>query len=193
MLSARYKEDKSFQEMFKLAKRAVPFLIVVTLSACQQEKQDLTAFVSEVKSRQHSEIPPIPVMKPYEKFVYTATELRDPFVPTVIDLPTVEEEEVKEVVDNGIHPDLQRLKEELEYYSLSELLLVGTLEQESDGVWGLVRAPDGVIHRVQVGNYIGQNHGKVLAITDVDLTLKEIIPDAEMGYIERDASLSVMN
>lgn len=186
-------KDKPFHSMTKLTKKVMPILIVVTLSACQQEKQDLTAFVAEVKARQHSDIPPLPVMKPYEKFVYTATDLRDPFVPTVIDLPSVEEEKVKEVVDNGIHPDLQRLKEALEYYPLSELVLVGTLEQASDGIWGLVRAPDGVIHRVQVGNYMGQNHGKVLAITDVELTLKEIIPDAEMGYIERDASLSVMN
>jgi type IV pilus assembly protein PilP len=67
------------------------------------------------------------------------------------------------------------------------------LEQESDGIWGLVRAPDGIIHRIQIGNYIGLNHGKVLTITDVDLTLKEIVPDGNGGYLEHDASLSVMN
>lgn len=169
----------------------MPVFVVMSLSACQQEKQDLNAFVAEVKLRAHADIAPIPVMKPYEKFVYAAAELRDPFMPTVVDLPDVEEE--KEVVDNGIHPDLQRLKEELENYSLSELVLVGTLEQESDGIWGLVRAPDGIIHRVQVGNYIGKNYGQVLAISDVDLTLKEIIPDGNGGYLEHDALLSVMN
>lgn len=193
MLPSKYIQEKPHNRISLLAKRVMPVLIVATLSACQQEKQDLSAFVSEVKSRPHAEIASIPVMKPYEKFVYAAADLRDPFVPTVIDLPPVEEEKPKEVIDNGIHPDLQRLKEVLEFYSLSELVLVGTLEQESDGIWGLVRAPDGVIHRVQTGNYIGQNHGKILTITDVDLTLKEIIPDEEMGYIERDASLSVMN
>ena len=163
----------------------------MTLSACQQEKQDLNAFVAEVKLTPHADIAPIPVMKPYEKFIYAAAELRDPFVPTVIDIP--ENEQNVQVVDNGIRPDSQRLKEALEFYSLSELVLVGTLEQESDGIWGLVRAPDGIIHRVQIGNYIGQNHGKVLTITDVDLTLKEIIPDGNGGYLEHDASLSVMN
>lgn len=170
----------------------MPVFVVMTLSACQQEKEDLNVFVADVKLRSHADIAPIPVMKPYEKFTYAATELRDPFVPTVIDLPT-NEENMKVMVDNGIHPDSQRLKEELEFYSLSELVLVGTLEQESDGIWGLVRAPDGIIHRVQIGNYIGQNHGKVLTITDVDLTLKEIIPDGNGGYLEHDATLSVMN
>tara|TARA_R110002050_G_scaffold269917_2_gene412489 strand:- start:21783 stop:22322 length:540 start_codon:yes stop_codon:yes gene_type:complete len=179
--------------MVKVAKIIMPVFVAMTLSACQQEKQDLSTFVAEVKLRSHSEIAPIPVMKPYEKFIYLAAELRDPFVPTIIDLPSDEDKNAKLVVDNGIHPDSQRLKEELEFYSLSELVLVGTLEQESDGIWGLVRAPDGIIHRVQVGNYLGQNHGKVLTISDVDLTLKEIIPDGDGGYLEHDASLSVMN
>ena len=177
--------------MVKLAKIIMPVFIVLMLSACQQEKQDLNVFVAEVKLTPHADIAPIPVMKPYEKFIYAATELRDPFVPTVIDIPANEEN--VQVVDNGIHPDSQRLKEALEFYPLSELVLVGTLEQEPDGIWGLVRAPDGIIHRVQSGNYIGQNHGKVLTITDVDLTLKEIIPDGNGGYLEQDASLSVMN
>jgi len=178
--------------MVKLAKVIMPVFILITLSACYQDKQDLNAFVAEVKLRPHADIAPIPVMKPYEKFTYAAADLRDPFVPTVIDLPA-NQENVNMVVDNGIHPDSKRLKEELEFYSLSELVLVGTLQQESDGIWGLVRAPDGIIHRVQVGNYIGQNHGKVLTISDVDLTLKEIIPDGNGGYLEHDASLSVMN
>jgi type IV pilus assembly protein PilP len=179
--------------MVKLAKIIMPIFIAMTLSACQQEKQDLNVFVAEVKLRPHADIASIPVMKPYEKFIYAATELRDPFVPTVIDLPASEDENAKVVVDNGIHPDSQRLNEELEFYSLSELVLVGTLQQEAEGIWGLVRAPDGIIHRVQMGNYIGKNHGKVLTISDVNLTLKEIIPDGNGGYIEQDASLSVMN
>jgi len=178
--------------MVKLAKVIMPVFIVMTLSACQQDKQDLNVFVAEVKLRPHADIAPIPVMKPYEKFTYAAAELRDPFVPTVIDLPA-NQENVNVVVDNGIHPDSQRLKEELEFYSLSELVLVGTLQQETDGIWGLVRAPDGIIHRIQIGNYIGQNHGKVLTVSDVALTLKEIIPDGNGGYLEHDASLSIMN
>lgn len=170
----------------------MPIFIVMSLTACQQDKQDLNAFVAEVKLRPHADIPPIPVMKPYEKFVYAAADLRDPFVPTIIDTPA-EDKNQKVKVDNGIHPDQQRLKEELESYSLSELILVGTLEQAASGIWALVRAPDGIIHRVQIGNYIGQNHGKVMAISDVDLTLKEIIPDGDGGYLEHEASLSVVN
>jgi len=164
------------------------FLVVLLFVAgCQHEKDDLNAYVSEIKAKQKADIPPLPVVKPYEKFSYSAAELRNPFVPTVVEVPEKLEEVI---VDNGIKPDQHRLKEALESYELSELQLVGTLEQES--VWALIRSSDGVIHRVQSGNYIGKNNGEVLSISDTELTMKEIVLEADGRYIERDSSLSVV-
>jgi len=163
------------------------FAVLLLVVGCQHEKDDLNAYVANIKSKQKADIPPLPVMKPYEKFSYSAAELRNPFVPTVVEVP----EKIEEViVDNGIKPDQHRLKEALESYELSELQLVGTLEQES--VWALIRSSDGVIHRVQSGNYIGKNNGEVLSISDTELTMKEIVLEADGRYIERDSSLSVV-
>ena len=161
------------------------------LSGCQQEKKDLALYIAEVKAKQRAEIEPMPVMKSYEKFAYSAGELRNPFIPTVLDIALPVEEEIKKVVDNGIHPDRTRLKEVLESYDLNELRLVGTLEKED--VWALIRAPEGVIHKVKAGDYIGQNDGQILTVSDTELTLKEIVPDVEGGYVERDASLTVID
>ncbi len=160
---------------------------IFLLSACQQEKDDLTAYVAKVKSQQKSDIPPIPVMKPYEKFDYAAAELRDPFLPTVVDVPETAAEPTS---DNGISPDSNRRKEALEKFDLAQLQYVGTLEK--DKIWALVRAPDGVIHRVQVGNYIGLNHGRILAISESELKLNEIVPEGRSGYIERETSVSAV-
>jgi type IV pilus assembly protein PilP len=172
--------------MVNQSKLLIFLVVLLFVVGCQHEKDDLSAYVSKVKAKQKADIPPLPVIKPYEKFSYSAAELRNPFVPTVVEVP----EEIEEViVDNGIKPDQHRLKEALESYELSELQLVGTLEQES--VWALVRSSDGVIHRVQSGNYIGKNHGEVLSISDTELTLKEIVLEGNGRYIERDSSLSV--
>lgn len=162
-------------------------LLALCLAGCQQDKEDLSTYVARVKSQQKSDIPPIPVMKPYESFEYAAADLRDPFVPTVVDMP---EPEQQPVADNGIHPDTNRRKEALEAFELSEIQFVGTLEQ--DQVWALVRSPDGVIHRVQVGNYMGRNDGEILAISESELKLKEIVPNGRGGFIERDASVSAV-
>lgn len=162
-------------------------LLALCLAGCQQDKEDLNAYVAKVKLQQKSDIPPIPIMKPYESFKYAAGELRDPFIPTVVDMS---EPEQQPLADNGIHPDTNRRKEALEAFELGDLQFVGTLEQEQ--FWALVRAPDGVIHRVQVGNYMGQNHGKVLAISETALKLREIVPNGRGGFIERDASVSAV-
>ena len=173
--------------MVNQLKILIIFTTLLVVIGCEHEKDDLSAYVAKIKAQQKADIAPIPVMKPYEKFNYSAADLRNPFVRTVVEMP-VEEEEI--IVDNGIRPDEHRLKEALESYGLTELQLVGTLEQES--VWALIRSSDGVIHRVQVGNYIGQNHGEILSISDTELKLKEIVLEGKGRYIERDSSLSVV-
>jgi len=177
-------EIRSTTKIIKLLILAPAFL----LSACMDDKQDLAQYVSQVKSEQQTDIEPMPVMKPYQKFAYSASELRDPFIAMVTGV--AQQEEAAPVVDNGIRPDQHRRKEALESYSLSELQFVGTLEQK--GVWALVRASDGIINRVQVGNYMGLNHGQVLAISEAEIALKEIVPDGNGMYIERDSSLPIV-
>ena len=86
---------------------------VMLTSGCQPEKEDLSAYVAKVKAQAQPDIPPIPVMKPYEKFEYAAADLRDPFIPTVIDVP---EELPDTTAENGITPDTNRRKEALEFW-----------------------------------------------------------------------------
>jgi type IV pilus assembly protein PilP len=168
--------------------RLLMLIPVLSLSACIDEKPDLAEYVTKVKSEQSVDIEPMPVMKSYEEFSYAASNLRDPFVATVTEVAV--RENAKEVIDNGIRPDSYRRKEALESYLLGDLQFVGTLEQ--DGIWALVRASDGIINRVQVGNYMGHNHGQVLAISEAEIMLKEIVADGNGMYVERDSSLSIV-
>ena len=70
--------------------------------------------------------------------------------------------------------------------------MVGTLDM-SENVYGLVQTADGLIHRVILGNYMGQNDGRITGITESEITLVEIISDGIGGYIERDAAISLQN
>jgi type IV pilus assembly protein PilP len=63
--------------------------------------------------------------------------------------------------------------------------------EQKKNLWGLIKDPQGIVHRVQVGNYIGQNEGRITQITDTDIRLNEIVPDGIGGYIERDASIAI--
>jgi type IV pilus assembly protein PilP len=166
----------------------VLMLSVAGLSGCGgANTQDLEQYVQEVSAQQPSRIEPLPEFKPFETFLYQAGDLRSPFLP--MDAMRADAQVVQDG-GTGIRPDLQRPREPLEDAPLDALRMVGTLEQFGEA-WALVRMIDGTIHRVQPGNYVGHNHGKISRITENRIELTEIIPDGLGGWQERQASLAL--
>ena len=165
--------------------KLIPLIASLTLVGCaSQDMSDLRNFVDEVKSRPASGIEPIPEIKQVVGFVYTAKNRRDPF--------TRQEDETaatEAVLDNGIRPDPNRRKEELESFALDSLRMVGTLEQEEQ-TWGLVKTSDGTIHRVATGNYMGLNDGKITRISEEKSELIELVPTGS-GFLEKEAAVAL--
>jgi len=158
------------------------------LLACASESTtDLELYVTEVKNRQQSSIEPLPEFEPYESFTYRATDLRAPFTESTFSQPRAM---TRQASGNGIKPDFERSAEPLEEFPLDSLRMVGTLEQ-SDDTWALIKDTDGTIHRMQPGNYAGQNHGKISRVTEYEVELTEIIPDGIGGWVERQASITI--
>jgi type IV pilus assembly protein PilP len=158
------------------------------LLACSDNPSaDLEEYVRTVKSQQKSSIEPLPEFQPYESFTYVASDLRDPFTE-----PTFSRARAVGPVgtNNGLKPDFDRPTEPLEEFPLDSLRMVGTLEQHEEQ-WALINDTDGTIHRVQPGNYAGQNHGKITRITDFEVELTEIVPDGIGGWIERQSSIAI--
>jgi type IV pilus assembly protein PilP len=159
-----------------------------SLAACSSDPTaDLEVYVEEVKSKQTSRIEPLPEFKPYESFAYQANDLRDPFTEPTFSHPQAA---AAQVTNNGIKPDFERPAEPLEEFPLDSLRMVGTLEQNNEN-WALINDTDGTIHRVQPGNYAGQNHGKITRVTEFEVELTEIVPDGIGGWIERQASIAI--
>lgn len=161
--------------------------ICLGLTGCSMgDTQDLQTYVQDVRNRQQSRIEPLPEFKPYETFLYQANDLRSPFDAGG---PVLAEQAIPGSGSN-IHPDSNRPREPLEEFPLDTLRMVGTLEQKGQS-WGLVVTSDGTIHRIQPGNYAGQNHGKIKEITEYEIALTEIVPDGLGGWIERPATLAL--
>lgn len=166
-------------------KRLLVFLLPVLVAGCaNKDMGDLQDFVAEVQARPPSGIEPIPEIKQVVGFVYEAKNRRDPFTPQVADDAATET-----VLDNGIRPDPNRRKEELESYTLDSLRMVGTLEQDEQ-TWGLVKTTDGTIHRVAAGNYMGQNDGRVTRISEEKIELIELVPTGS-GFLEKEAAVAL--
>lgn len=160
---------------------ALAVMLLAPLAGCGGGTSDLKADLEQMKKRPGGRIEPMPDIKPYESFAYDQTGLRSPFQPSV---PVVAPGA------GGVRPDARRNREFLEGFSLDTLKMVGTLHQ-SGHVYGLVQTKDGLIHRVALGNYVGQNDGRVSAVTESKIAVVEIVPDGLGGYMERQAAISL--
>jgi len=157
------------------------------LAACSGRKDDLNRYVTEVKARPSTPIPPIPPVRIYTPYQYEGLTGRDPFRQSTSE---GSDQVAQSGPAKGPRPDLQRSREYLERFELDTLLMVGTFSKETSE-WALVRDPDGVIHRVAVGNYIGKNHGKVNGISSDEVELSEFIADGIGGWLVREASVAL--
>ncbi len=167
--------------MNRLLTIAILALGATVLTACNSSNshQDLRDFIAENKRRPPGAIKEPPQIKPYQAFSYDAYRLRSPF-----ERPASTQIEQQVVsLSNDVQPDLIRQKERLEQFDLSALSMVGTLKK-GQTLWALVSDPEGGIERVQVGNYIGKNHGKIIALTTSQIDLIEIVASGD-GWLER--------
>ena len=152
-------------------------------AGCSGGQSDLQKWIADTKKKPGGRIQALPEVKPYETYVYSAAKMRSPFQPQGAG------------AGNGqanVRPSSRRNREFLEGFSLDTLKMVGTFKVGSSS-YGLVQSKDGLVHKVQPGNYLGQNDGKVTEITGGKISLVEIIPDGLGGYIERPASLALSN
>jgi len=167
--------------------KLLPLLgLASVLSACGGDMSDLEQFITTTKGKHHGRVDPLPEFPPYKNYDYVQDNLRDPFRPqTDINVAAA-----GQANPNGPRPEAQRLKEPLERYPIDSLKMVGLLQQKSQ-TWGLVRDPDGTIHRVQPGNFAGQNHGRIVTVGDNRIDIIELVPDGLSGWVNREAVLAM--
>ena len=162
--------------------------LLVLLSACTStDTSDLQNFIEEVRASQKGRIDPIPSFTEPQPVDYTVAHLRDPFIkwsdPEQPSGGCRDKEDCVQPIEN-------RRKEVLEQFPLDTLRMVGTLNNE-EGHWAVVQSPDGMVHKVQVGNYMGQNHGRITEIGENGIKLVELVPDGLGGWLQRDAALAL--
>ena len=161
-------------------------LVAMMLSACSEDIDDLNKYIVSVKERPADPIPPIPPVKTYTPYEDNGLTGRDPFRQSISE----GSDDVKSSTGTGPRPDFDRAKQYLERYELDTLSMVGTFSKE-ESYWALVRDPEGVIHRVPVGDYIGKNHGQVVSIRNTQVSLSELISDGAGGWLVREASIAL--
>jgi type IV pilus assembly protein PilP len=157
--------------------------VALFLAGCTRGMSDLHSWVTQEKAKKGMPIQALPVIKTFETFKYQDQDKRDPFSPSPAELQTGS-------TGNGPRPDANRAKEPLEMFALDSLKMVGTVGAGTSMVV-LVKDPDGVIHRVRRGEYLGQNYGHVTTVSDDHIELVELVSNGNGGWMERPASIAL--
>lgn len=161
--------------------KIVLITLPLCLVACAEDSDELKQKVAEIRAKPGEHIDPVPEIKPYEAFKYEAGAERSPFVASM---------STKSVPSSSTRPDIKRKREFLEQVPLDTLQMVGCLQQQGI-TYGLLRDRNGLVHRVQIGNYVGQSDGRVASITNTKMTVIELVNDGLGGYTERPVTLTV--
>jgi len=159
-------------------------LAVVLLSGCQnggESSAEVRAEVARIRAEPGAPMPPLPMVAPPRPFPYNAA-LSDPFA-----LPKALAPKAAGVSS----PDPHRPRQPLEFFSLKELHMVGSLQGPNGTLMALVQTPDQIVHRVRMGMYLGKHEGKVVSISPERIVMEEIGPDGNGGWVTHKAELSM--
>ena len=169
--------------------------LLASAGCVSRDKSDLDAYVAEVLKRPGGEIAPLPPIRPYERYLYLSAEAhaRDPFQNFADQQPEKATETAgKNDVEQQRYADeiAAHNREELEGFELDSLRMVGTLQDDAE-LWGIVKDNAGTVHRVQIGNYLGRNYGKILNIQEDKIDVREVVRNPDGRWEERQAALAL--
>jgi type IV pilus assembly protein PilP len=170
--------------MIRKAWLVVPLLIAGCGSG---ENEDIKKWMAEASKDMRGKVEKIDEPKKYEPFKYESDKLVDPFNATKVTAMADAGKQPGSKNAGGPRPDLSRPKEVLEAFSIENLRMVGAMQQK--GVSYAIIKADSSLHRVKVGNYIGQNYGKITKITETEVMVQEMIEDGSGEYVYRDSTL----
>lgn len=159
-------------------------ILALVLSACGSgDGDDLDKFMRDATKNAKPKVQPLPEVKSYEALVYNQDGiLLDPF-------------HVRKAASKvgTQQPDLKRPREPLESYPLESIKYVGMLSKNRV-TYALLKTPDNIVQQVTIGNYIGQNYGRISEIADSEVILHEIVQDELTGdWVNRTTKLALQD
>jgi type IV pilus assembly protein PilP len=159
--------------------------LAIALAGCEADRADLQTWMDEARRATPRTVERLSEPKRFEPFRYAAERDEDPFSASRMKVGAV----LAGRGGGASQPDLARRREALEAYPLDNLKMVGNLRRGNVTV-ALLQA-DSMLFQARVGNYIGQNFGRIVRISEDEVAIKETVQDAAGDWVERDTILQL--
>ncbi|MGB0937025.1 MAG: pilus assembly protein PilP [Colwellia sp.] len=167
--------------------RIIILAMLVLLGGCFDDTTELKATMKQIRENTTTYIEPMPAVKPFNHFAYSAQELRSPFI---LPKPEVLQQNVQQMA-GCLSPDPRRNKQPLEQYPLNDLSMRGTIG-DADILWALIEATDATLHRIKIGSYLGLYDGQVTEVTDQHVKVLELTPDGAGCWVESETVMKLV-
>ena len=161
-------------------KLLLPMAAALLMAGCGDRQEDLRNWMAEASKDLKPNLKPLPAIKQVEPVSYQGEGQIDPFRAAKLE---------PDKKAGMFIPDANRRREPLEAYPLESLKMVGVLIRK--GQTHAIVAADKTLHQLRVGNYLGQNYGQITAISETEITLKELVEDAGGEWGERISTLQL--
>jgi type IV pilus assembly protein PilP len=161
-------------------------VLAMSLAGCSGEQDELTQWMEQQKREVKPSVLPLSPPKKFDPQPYTALTGVDPFSTQKL---TVALKQEARQPNSMLAAEINRRKEPLEAYPLDSMAMVGSVAKKGQP-YALLKV-DNLLYQVKVGDYLGQNYGKITKITETEISLREIVQDAAGEWIERPSSLQL--
>lgn len=165
---------------------AASALMAAVLAGCGGEQDELQQWMEQQKREAKPSVQPLSPPKKFDPQSYSSLSGVDPFSTQKL---TVALKQEARQPNSMLAAEINRRKEPLEAYPMDSMAMVGSVVKQGRQ-YALLKV-DNLLYQVKVGDYVGQNYGKIMKITETDISVREIVQDAAGEWIERPGSLQL--
>lgn len=161
-------------------------LAAVLAAGCSAEHDELQQWMEQQRREAKPNVPPLQPPRKFDPQPYTSAQAVEPFSNQKLSVALKAEARGP---NSLLASELNRRREPLESYPLDSMIMVGSVDKQGQP-YALLRV-DNLLYQVKVGDYLGQNYGRITRIAETEITLREIVQDAAGEWIERPATLQL--
>jgi type IV pilus assembly protein PilP len=159
---------------------------LLMLSGCGADLEGLQGWMDQQKREVKPAVSPLTPPKKHEPQPYAALDGVEPFSNQKLVVALKREDRQPSSL---LAAELNRRKQPLEAYPLDSMSMVGNVSRR--GTPTALLKVDGLLYQVKVGDYLGQNYGRIQRINETEVVLREVVQDAAGEWIERSSSLQL--
>ena len=134
------------------------------LSACAADQDELKQWMEQQKREVKPNVEPLSAPKKFNPVPYAALGAVEPFSTQKL---TVALKQEARQPNSLLAAEINRRKEPLEAYPVDSMAMVGSVTRNGRP-YALLKV-DNLLYQVKQGDYLGQNYGKIIKISETDV------------------------